>query len=101
MYERGAHDQGGIGEIAMEMYGYCSICGMELGTVGSCPNQYDGLHDPPKSKKPHKCPVCNGAGKVSRPPNVVGDAPTWSTSSCVISYECNACKGTGIVWEPE
>lgn len=48
---------------------------------------------------PHKCPVCDGAGKVSRPPHLAGDIETWD------SYDggpwiCHGCDGTGIVWEP-
>jgi DnaJ-class molecular chaperone len=38
---------------------------------------------------PHKCPVCNGSGK---------QAVALSYSTIV---DCHACKGTGIVWEPE
>jgi len=50
--------------------------------------------------KPHKCPVCEGHGTVSRPPNVAGDQETW-TSSDLRFYDCPACNGTGLVWEPD
>lgn len=47
--------------------------------------------------KPHKCPVCDGAGKVSRPPDVPGDRQLRWTDGTL--YDCRACNGTGIVWE--
>ena len=75
------------------MSNYCMICGRfhELTTAG-CQN-------PPYSRPrtPHKCPVCDGSGKVTRPPWVAGDQPIW-TSSGTETYDCNACHGTGIVW---
>jgi len=49
---------------------------------------------------PHKCPVCNGFGTVSKPPWVAGDQETWLSSSCE-PYPCKACNGTGIIWEKE
>jgi len=39
--------------------------------------------------KPHKCPVCEGGGQMQTLLN--------STNH----QDCHACKGTGIVWEPE
>lgn len=48
---------------------------------------------------PHKCPVCNGTGKVSIPPQVAGDRNEWAGSSdAAISFQCSACIGAGIVW---
>jgi hypothetical protein len=47
---------------------------------------------------PHKCPVCDGAGKVSIPPWVAGDQPEWSSTDTA-PHPCRACCGTGIVWE--
>ena len=47
---------------------------------------------------PHKCPVCDGTGKVSRPTHVAGDQPSWSDSSAG-PHPCSACNGIGIVWE--
>ena len=41
------------------------------------------------------CPVCNGAGKISRPPWVAGDVLTW-TAGDPASHNCTACKGEGI-----
>ena len=46
--------------------------------------------------KPYKCPVCDGAGLVSRPPHIPGDVTEW-TDSKTGPYECRACKGFGIV----
>ena len=45
---------------------------------------------------PHKCPVCDGSGSVSRPPWVAGDQQTWVTSG-EMSFPCNACYGTGVL----
>jgi Ribonuclease G/E len=44
----------------------------------------------------HKCPVCDGTGKVSRPPWIAGDVEHWSTSSSEM-YECKACNGECII----
>jgi RecJ-like exonuclease len=43
-----------------------------------------------------KCPVCDGAGLVSRPPWVAGDVQTWTTSSTT-SYPCRVCGGGGVI----
>lgn len=50
--------------------------------------------------KPHKCPVCNGQGLVSKPPYIAGDQMQWISTNTG-PYPCHACGGTGIVWEPE
>lgn len=50
--------------------------------------------------QPHTCPVCNGAGTVSKPPYIAGDIDEWFSGDTRI-YECNACDGKGIVWEPD
>lgn len=47
---------------------------------------------------PHKCPVCNGTGKVSTPPHIAGDVEVYGSSNGY-TWQCNACKGSGIVWE--
>jgi hypothetical protein len=49
--------------------------------------------------RPFKCPVCDGAGQVSRPPWVPGDADNWG-GTAIASYKCHACDGTGVVWGP-
>lgn len=38
--------------------------------------------------KPHKCPVCNGTGKVPHP------------SGMVAPVDCKACQGAGVLWGP-
>lgn len=48
---------------------------------------------------PHKCPCCDGSGKVSRPPGVAGDQVSWVSGS-VGPWDCQACSGQGIVWGP-
>ncbi len=47
---------------------------------------------------PHKCPVCDGTGKVSRPPHIAGDQKSWMDSSSG-PYDCQPCLGTGVLWE--
>lgn len=49
---------------------------------------------------PHRCPSCDGAGTVSRPPHVAGDQTTWSDSGTP-HYPCRACGGTGIIWSSD
>lgn len=49
--------------------------------------------------QPYKCPVCDGTGKVSRPPHIAGDQETW-TASRTGPYPCNACAGAGVLWGP-
>lgn len=44
------------------------------------------------------CPVCNGAGMVSRPPWVAGDQPQWTSGNTTDQHKCKACNGTGVVW---
>jgi hypothetical protein len=48
---------------------------------------------------PHACPVCNGAGTISKPPYVAGDQMQWGDSGTA-PYPCPACGGTGIIWGP-
>ena len=48
---------------------------------------------------PFKCPVCDGTGKVSRPPGVAGDIDSWSSSETG-PYDCRACWGNAIIWGP-
>jgi hypothetical protein len=47
-------------------------------------------------KRPFKCPICNGTGKVSRPLDIAGDLP-WSGVESG-PWPCT-CQG-GIVWGP-
>ena len=66
----------------------CHKCGMEIGdtTTHSC--ALVTTFPPTDERRPWKCPVCNGSGKVLP----VGSATT------ITEYVCHACKGTGIVW---
>lgn len=51
---------------------------------------------------PHKCPVCNGARTVSRPPWIAGDVAFWVVEGTSIGpWLCGACRGSGIVWSDE
>jgi hypothetical protein len=52
----------------------------------------------PSGKMPFTCPVCNGAGTVSRPPSVAGDQAWWVASTGTDRYPCKACNANGIVW---
>ena len=87
---------------------YCSRCGQyHVQTSAGCPNYSDGIvgkieFGPPTFYPkllniPFKCPVCEGSGLVSSPPNVAVDQETW-TSDSTGPFECKACKGSGIVW---
>jgi len=53
-------------------------------TVEKWKEYYSGI----ASKKPHKCPVCNGYGYHEVLCNGV----------CVPGPECKACEGKGLVW---
>lgn len=79
----------------------CSICGSEM-TTGGCPKcsqAYSYTISTVFSKHPFTCPVCSGAGKVSRPPHIAGDVSSWSDNQTG-PYLCQACQGTGVVWGP-
>ena len=93
---------------------YCTKCGnYHQMTSAGCPyypNDDDTIWTPiyaPEHtyivsaplKQPFKCPVCNGTGLVSRPPEIAGDVESW-TSSTTNTYPCKACAGTGIIWGP-
>ena len=50
------------------------------------------------SRKPYKCPVCEGTGKVD-------GTNTYGAEEGICSEfrteDCRACDGKGIVWEPK
>lgn len=76
--------------------GRCEKCFTKIESSGGvC---YACMNAPITSRIPHKCPVCDGTGKVSRPPWVAGDVSQWTDSGCS-HYACNACSGSGIVWD--
>lgn len=43
---------------------------------------------------PHKCPCCDGRGRRA-PANSLTFSGQFPSETCI------ACKGTGIVWDPE
>lgn len=45
--------------------------------------------------KPHKCPVCDGAGRF-----VIPEHPWHTTTGGPTPKTCHGCGGTGVVWEP-
>jgi len=45
-----------------------------------------------------KCPVCDGAGNVARPPWVAGDVPEWMSGRSF--YTCAKCEGNGVIPTP-
>ena len=51
-------------------------------------------------KRPWKCPVCDGAGLVSRPPYIAGDVQGWVSSDCA-PHPCKPCVGIGIIWSDD
>lgn len=61
----------------------CPSCGKRYDHPLDAPNQYD--------KKPYRCPVCSGSGKVyyEKDPDGVIIASR---------FICRACHGTGLVW---
>lgn len=55
------------------------------------------MSKPKTTNRPFKCPVCDGTGLVSRPPDVAGDQQSWGGTSAG-PWSCRACGGAGIVW---
>lgn len=45
---------------------------------------------------PHKCPICDGQGKVSKPSHIAGDVHIWIDTQA--THTCHGCGGSGIVW---
>lgn len=51
---------------------------------------------PSDRRKPHRCPVCGGNGKVD---NGFYNQTTGNWASTSTAFEtCRSCGGTGIVW---
>lgn len=90
----------------------CPRCGIPTASPGGhdttagCPinvnsGNYISIHGyipaRPSGTIPHRCPVCNGTGLVSRPPGVAGDQEEWASSSCG-PYPCRSCGGSGVLW---
>ena len=43
-----------------------------------------------------KCPVCDGQGKLNKPPWIAGDQHEWVSTSTQ-PYVCHACNGQGFI----
>ena len=85
-----------VGRICPE-HGWYDDSGSTLGAC--CPEPVHTYPTPVHSRAPFKCPCCDGMGKRSRPPWAAGDLDGWVASNTAL-YECVACHGTGLVWEP-
>lgn len=84
-----------------DMMVWCHWCGLRIAVnhvaenVLSHPDcQYPLLAD---SGTPHRCPICDGTGLVSRPPTIARDLPVWTDRNATV-YSCHACLGTGVLW---
>jgi hypothetical protein len=77
-----------------------ATCGCPITTAGIVCHELTCwmVSQPIPTRAPHRCPVCTGAGTVSRPPWVAGDQAEWASSGTA-TYPCRACDGKGIVWE--
>ena len=49
---------------------------------------------------PHRCPVCNGRGKMPTSFYSTPVLPQVATSAFQAEENCRSCSGTSIVWEP-
>ena len=80
--------------------GYCRRHGrLIVDTAGKC-EWCQTFPDYPQRicvQTPHKCPVCDGTGLVSRPPGVAGEQREW-TDNQTKPYSCRACDGKGLLW---
>jgi hypothetical protein len=72
----------------------CSVCHKPISTSAKHTCEVPVVFY--EAVQPYVCPVCRGSGKVSRPPWVAGDIDSWTGTGDI--YDCNACKGTGILW---
>jgi len=45
---------------------------------------------------PYRCPVCNGTGMVSFPPDIPGDLHYTTTE--IKNYSCRSCNASGVIW---
>ena len=70
----------------------CPVCGLE--SKYTC---CEYCFPPAQFSRPYKCPVCDGSGKVGRPPWVAGDQRVFSAGETG-PWPCRACNGSGILW---
>ena len=82
----------------VDALGRCSRCGQRNDSTGMRCITCETNNLLPQYAVPHKCPCCDGMGKVSRPSWVAGDVDIWTSSTVGELFECPACKGKGIVW---
>lgn len=58
-------------------------------------SKFEVTHD----KKPHKCPLCNGEGKIETHSNIVEAFETRIIDNLGRHFKkCNSCEGKGIIW---
>jgi hypothetical protein len=50
---------------------------------------------PQQVRTPHRCPVCNGVGRVKFDPL---DPFNESSTTAPTSWQCHGCGGAGVVW---
>lgn len=56
------------------------------------------MDEPNAQLQPYKCPVCDGQGKLNKPPWVAGDQKEWQDINTG-PYQCHACSGMGVLWK--
>jgi DnaJ-class molecular chaperone len=67
------------------LWGVCRSCGAQWLVSHTCSTV------PARTLTPHKCPVCEGRGRVDR--SFYGDTMNGSPS-----IVCQSCHGAGLVW---
>jgi hypothetical protein len=66
-------------------------CDLGSGILGHPVHSSPGSYQPIQSgKTPHKCPVCEGSGRLLN--------ARYGMLSNIGESDCHACKGEGIVW---
>ena len=75
----------------------CRECALEAGRFEAERAQAErpviSTHPPltPPARYPHRCPVCEGRGRVDR--DFYGE-----TMNASVSIICQSCHGTGVLW---
>ncbi len=75
----------------------CKDCVEHRSSTGTIAMTCEKISEPQRTI-PHKCPVCDGSGKVSRPPWIASDVAGWPAASTGELYACTACNASGVVW---
>lgn len=68
---------------------FCAYCGKPTKVGCGCAAHYH------EDKKPHKCPVCEGQGRI-----FVSDPSKQGVFVLDKWQDCPPCEGKGIVWSP-